>query len=143
MKNYQITYSGNNPRFRNLSEIVTAESEREAVISWYKSAMDYNYFPQDDGSILDCDGYEISTLAVDTIEFDGGWFSATECTYDVHFDDDTKSDSKGFHASLDWAIDFVKNNNGTNNSYFTDYKGGTVSIICNETGETVYEEEVR
>lgn len=40
-------------------------------------------------------------------------------------------------------IEFYGNaHNGTNESYFADYKGGTVSIVCNETGETIYEEEV-
>ena len=37
----------------------------------------------------------------------------------------------------------IKSNNGTNNSYFADYKGGTVSVVCNQDGETVYEEEVK
>ena len=27
--------------------------------------------------------------------------------------------------------------------YFADYKDGTVSIVCNETGEIVYHEEVK
>ena len=31
----------------------------------------------------------------------------------------------------------IKHNAGTDFSYFEDYKNGTVSIYCNETGETV------
>ena len=33
--------------------------------------------------------------------------------------------------------------NGTNESYFADYKGGIVSIYCNETEEDVYTEVIR
>lgn len=33
-------------------------------------------------------------------------------------------------------------NNGSNHSYFADYKGGSVSIKCNETKETVFETEI-
>jgi hypothetical protein len=34
-------------------------------------------------------------------------------------------------------------NNGTDESYFADYKGGTVSVVCNETGEKVFETKVK
>lgn len=62
-----------------------------------------------------------------------------ELTYDVHFNDSTDSNNKGFEESFDYCKDYIKRYNGTNESYFEDYKGGTVSIVCNETGETVYE----
>lgn len=64
-------------------------------------------------------------------------------TYDVVFDDSTDSNSKGWHESYDYCKDYIKHNNGTNNSYFADYKGGTVSIVCNETEDVVYYEEVK
>ena len=64
-------------------------------------------------------------------------------TYDVHFNDEYDSNNKGMTESLEYCKEYIRQNNGTNNSYFEDYKGGTVSIVCNETGETVYEEEVR
>lgn len=64
-------------------------------------------------------------------------------TYDLYFDDDYDSNNKGMHESYDYCMDYIKCNNGTNTSYFQDYKGGTVRIVCNETGETVYSEEVR
>lgn len=64
-------------------------------------------------------------------------------TYDVHFNDCENSNSKGFTDSYENCLFYIKQNNGTNNSYFEDYKGGTVSIVCNETDETVYEEMVR
>lgn len=63
-------------------------------------------------------------------------------TYDVHFNDSTDSNSKGFQSTLDYCMSYIESNNGTRESYFGDYKGGTVSVVCNETGETVYETEV-
>lgn len=64
-------------------------------------------------------------------------------TYDVYFNDDNASNNKGWHESKEYCIDYIKSNNGTNNSYFADYKGGVVSVYCNETEEEVYSEEIR
>lgn len=64
-------------------------------------------------------------------------------TYDVHFNNSSDSNSKGFKQTAEECKAYIEQNNGTNNSYFTDYKGGTVSVVCNETGETVHEEEVK
>ena len=64
-------------------------------------------------------------------------------TYDVHFDDENNSNCKGWAISLAECKDYIDSYNGTNESYFADYKGGTVSIYCNELGETVYETEVK
>jgi len=64
-------------------------------------------------------------------------------TYDVQFNDENNSNSKGFEMTIEEAKSYIESNNGTNNSYFADYKGGTVSIVCNQDSETVYEEEVR
>jgi hypothetical protein len=66
-----------------------------------------------------------------------------EYTYDVVFNDDTDSNSKGFNSGFDYCKDYIHMYNGTNESYFEDYKGGTVQIVCNETEEVVYEEEVK
>lgn len=64
-------------------------------------------------------------------------------TYDVVFNDDCHSNSKGWKETLDYCIDYIKSNNGTDNSYFADYKGGVVSIVCNETDETVFDKPVK
>nr|DAI10634.1 MAG TPA: hypothetical protein [Caudoviricetes sp.] len=64
-------------------------------------------------------------------------------TYDVHFNDANDSNSKGFNESLDFCKNYIESYNGTNESYFEDYKGGTVSIVCNETGEEVYFEIIK
>ena len=76
MKTYKVTYSGNSSRFRNFQSEVNANSEREAVEKVYQQVMDVNYFPQEDGSILDCDGNEVATATDTVIEYDGGYFSA-------------------------------------------------------------------
>lgn len=67
----------------------------------------------------------------------------TNYTYNVVFNDDCDSNDKGFCQSLDYCKGYIESFNGTDESYFADYKGGIVSIVCNETGETVYEEEIR
>ena len=64
-------------------------------------------------------------------------------TFDVVFNNDTDSNSKGWTESYDYCLNYIKQNNGTNESYFADYKGGVVSIICNETEETVYNEIIK
>lgn len=71
------------------------------------------------------------------------YLDANKKTYDVEFNDDASSNSKGWHESFDYCKDYIDANNGTDESYFADYKGGVVSIICNETEETVYEEDVK
>lgn len=79
MKSYNVIYTGNSTRFNGFSETVTASSERDAVVAVYSRVMDSNYFPQENGSIEDCDGNRINDGINDnTISFDGGSFSAEE-----------------------------------------------------------------
>lgn len=78
MRNYKVTYQGNASKFKGFSNSVLASSEREAVETVYQKVLDTNYFPQDDGSILDCDGNEIATPTDNIIEYDGGAFAARE-----------------------------------------------------------------
>ena len=63
-------------------------------------------------------------------------------TYDIHFDDENNSNNKGFNDSFQECKEYIEMENGTNNSYFPDYKGGTVSIYCNELDRLVYETEI-
>lgn len=63
-------------------------------------------------------------------------------TFDVHFNDSENSNNKGFEYSFEEAKSYIERYNGTNESYFGNYRDGTVSIVCNETGETVYETNV-
>lgn len=64
-------------------------------------------------------------------------------TYDVVFNNDTDSNCKGFKSSIEDCKKYIELNNGSNDSYFADYKGGIVSVVCNETGEEVYSEIVK
>lgn len=63
-------------------------------------------------------------------------------TYNVVFHDSNNSNDKGLSLSLSEAKVYVSQFNGTNESYFKDYKGGTVQIVDNENGEVIHEEEV-
>lgn len=62
--------------------------------------------------------------------------------FTVVFNNDEDSNDKEFSISFDAAVDYVFKNNGTNESYFADYKTGTVSIMNNDTNEYVYEQKV-
>lgn len=63
--------------------------------------------------------------------------------FDVVFNDDCDSSRKGFNESYEYCLDYIKTYNGSNESYFADYKGGTVSIVNNETEEYVYNEMIK
>lgn len=79
----------------------------------------------------------------DNKDFEYYDFVITNCTYDVHFDDENNSNCKGWAISLAECKDYIGSYNGTNESYFADYKGGTVSIYCNELDRIVYETEIK
>jgi len=64
-------------------------------------------------------------------------------TYNVCFDSESESNDKGWKESYQYCKDYIDSNNGTNNSYFADYKGGIVSIYCNETEEVVLLETIK
>ena len=72
-------------------------------------------------------------------EHDGRTYTIEETLCDVVFNDESDSSSKGFEMSYDECMDYIKTYNGTNKSYFADYKGGTVSIVDNE-GNELYNE---
>jgi hypothetical protein len=78
MKTFTITYTVNSTKFKGLNFEVEANSEREAVENYYQMVMDSNYFPEDDGRILDQDGDEIASATSSTISYDGGSFVAEE-----------------------------------------------------------------
>lgn len=68
--------------------------------------------------------------------------NTTKLTYDIFFHDSENSNNKGFEMSLEDAKAYIRTSNGTNRSYFADYKGGIVQVVCNETGEVAHEEEI-
>ena len=64
-------------------------------------------------------------------------------TYDIIFNDNQNSNNKGFAQTLEYCKNYINTYNGTNESYFADYKGGIVQVVCNETEQIVYEEEIK
>ena len=76
MNIYLVTYSGNSSRFKDFSFEVLSSSRRKAVEIAYQKIMDDNFFPKEDGTIEDCDGYIIAEKNDDLIKYDGGFFSA-------------------------------------------------------------------
>lgn len=62
--------------------------------------------------------------------------------FDIYFNDAEKSNNKGFKSSYDECLEYINMYNGTNESYFEDYKGGTVSIYDIEADEFVFEIEI-
>ena len=64
-------------------------------------------------------------------------------TYDVCFDDDNSSNDEGWYETYEYCKNYIEMYNGTNESYFQDYKGGLVSIYCNETGKTKKKKKVK
>lgn len=77
-------------------------------------------------------------------QFEGCQMEANEVkTYDIEFHDNTTANSKGFSESKEYCIDYIKSFNGSDVSYFADYKGGTVNVVCNETGDIIHSETVK
>ena len=56
-------------------------------------------------------------------------------TFDIVLSDETADEGKGFALSLQEARDYL--DDGVESGDFSDYVGGTASIVCNESGETV------
>lgn len=63
-------------------------------------------------------------------------------TYDIHFNDSESSNNNGFSMEKQEAIDYVERVLNMRSSYVSDYAGGYISVVCNETGETVFEKEI-
>lgn len=123
IENYE---SANNPADISFKEYVERESQN-----------DPNFF-----RFLFEDDFDFSLTDEQREEFEE-FLEKEVITYDVVFNDDTSSNEKGFKSSFQDCLDYIEMNNGTNESYFESYKGGVVSIVCNETGTTVYEDEVK
>lgn len=87
--------------------------------------------------------FYVGGLTDEAIEYYYNKLQNDNNTYDVLFNDSDNSNSKGFAVSFDTAMAYITANNGTNESYFADYKGGTVSIFCNETQQIVFETTIK
>jgi hypothetical protein len=136
MKEYTAIYS--TKAIKNIQYSFNAENA-EAAVEFASSY--FTTFPE----LIIVENFEGSKANEGVVIWANGEFVEQEDdkTYDVHFNDEYDSNSKGMNATIKECRDYIDMYNGTSESYFADYKGGIVSIVCNETGETVYEEVVR
>ena len=90
-------------------------------------------------SCKECNGTLLDAIFLADNSFEG----LGKKIFDVQFDDDDNTNCEGFRETYGYCKNYIKDNNGTNESYFADYKGGTVSIYNTETEEDVYMEAIR
>ena len=87
---------------------------------------------------------EYTYLMISTVEGESTYILLWgDITYDVHFNDENSSNNKGMNKTYSECMGYIAINNGTDCEYFKSYKKGTTSIVCNQTAETVYEEEIK
>lgn len=79
---FKVVYTGSVERYKNRFSIELATSEREAVRQSYARVHDLDYFPQDDGTVLDCDGNIIMDQDDESIYYDGGYYIAERLEQD-------------------------------------------------------------
>ena len=81
-KLFVINYDGNSSflkrRVKNQNILISADNERQAVEEFYESYFNTNYFPQEDGTVFDCDGNILAEPNDCTFFYDGGYISAEE-----------------------------------------------------------------
>ena len=65
-----------------------------------------------------------------------------EITFDVIFHNQESSNSKGFKLTFEECKDYIETYIGTDNSYFADYKGGIVCILCDYNGITYFQKTI-
>lgn len=63
-------------------------------------------------------------------------------TFDVVFNDDTCSNNVGVNGAYSECMLWIENHRNDPTSYFGDYKGGSVSVVCNDTDECYYIESI-
>ena len=62
--------------------------------------------------------------------------------YDIVFRGMYGYNCKGIEETFEYCKDYIKMYNGTNESYFADYKGGVVQIVNVINGDVDYEEAI-
>ena len=90
-------------------------------------------------SCRECNG----TLLDATFIADDAFEKLGKKVFNVYFNDDDSSNSEGWSETYGYCKNYINATNGTNEGYFADYKGGTVSIYNTETEEDVYMETIR
>ena len=142
MINFKVTKNG--------KEIANGLNHHQALLKLAQvandRAMTTGYYQTDENySIVDPDGnVTIFRFGQLTANIYGHYFEieVEKQTYDIFFHSNDSSMNNGFRLSLEQAENYISMHNGTNHSYFQDFKGGLVQIVCNETEEVVYETEI-
>ena len=63
-------------------------------------------------------------------------------TYDIVFRAENYQEQKGLNATLDYCKHYIARHNYSSGSYFRNYSGGKVEIVCKETSEVVQSERI-
>jgi hypothetical protein len=80
---FKVIYTGSVERYKNDFSIELATDERDATRQSYARVHEQDYFPQDDGTVKDCDGNIIQDLTEDTIYFENGYYIAEKLQQDT------------------------------------------------------------
>jgi len=142
MINFKVTKNG--------KDVANGLNRQQALLKLAQVANDYamqtGYYQTTELlDIIEPDGnVTIFSFGELTANIGGQYFEieVEKLTYDIYFHSSEDSANKGFKYSLEQAKNYISMNNGTNNSYFQDFKGGLVQIVCNETEEVAYETEI-
>ena len=103
----------------------------------------YQNAPYNDEQIIISD---FSALKIKRIkEFRREVFLIKPLSYDLYFDADNEFDRDYLYWSKSYqeCKDYIDKYNGTDEKHFKTYKGGYVSIYCNELADTVFETEIK
>jgi hypothetical protein len=142
MKNFKVTKNG--------KEIANGLNYQQALLKLAQVANDHamqtGYYQTTELlDIIEPDGnVTIFTFGEDTASIGGQYFEIEEekNTYDIFFQSNDSSMNKCFRFTLEQAANYISMHNGTNHSYFQDFKGGLVQVVCNETEEVIFETEI-
>jgi len=140
MKHFKVTKNG--------KEIANKLNHQQALLKLAQVANDYamqtGYYKTTELlDIIEPDGQQtIFTFGEESAFIGGQYFEIKKQTYDIRFQSNDSSMNKGFRFSLEQAENYISIRNSTNNSYFEDFKGGMVQIVCNETEEVIFETEI-
>jgi hypothetical protein len=142
MKYFKVTKNG--------KDVANGLNHHQALLKLAQVANDYamqtGYYQTTELlDIIEPDNQETIFTFGENTAFVGGHCFEIEVekqTYDIYFHSNEYSANKGFKYSLEQAKNYVETHNGTNHSYFQDFKNGMVQIVCNETEEVIFETEI-
>jgi hypothetical protein len=135
-KNGRLSFQGLSHKEAILKLAILA-NDAAGQTSYYHTDENYSIVDPDSKRTIFEMGDESATIGNDVFAI-----AEEELTYDIYFHSNEYSANKGFKYSLEAAKNYIEIHNGTNHSYFQDFKGGMVQILCNETEQVVFEVEI-